>query len=107
MSCREDYYKFAHYFLPYSIFKFSKSLIPNIVKNKDVYALHLKRNNLKIKTEIPKNQIFCFDMQGEVRTKFEENILNATEFLGQHFPSPVDAQPYKSIINNEIAKMIN
>jgi predicted ATPase len=86
---------------------FNKSGIKLSTKVREGYKNYLKRNNLRIKTEIPVNQIFCFDMQGEVRTKFEENILNATEFLSHHFPSSIDAQPYKSVINNEIAKMIN
>ncbi|SHM63650.1 hypothetical protein SAMN02746066_02706 [Anaerosporobacter mobilis DSM 15930] len=93
--------------LLHALTSFEKGGIKLPTKIRDGYKNHLKRNNLKIKTAIPINQIFCFDMQGEVRTKFEENILNATEFLGKHFPSTVDAQPYKSIINNEIDKMIS
>jgi len=71
------------------------------------YKKYLKKNNLEIKTAIFKDQIFCFDMQGEVRRKFEENTLNATEFLSQYFPSAIDAHPYKSILNNEIQVMTN
>lgn len=92
--------------LLHALVSFNKGGIKLSTKVREGYKKHLKVNQLKVKTEITNNQIFCFDMQGEVRTKFEENILNATEFLGQHFPSAIDPQPYKSIINNEIDKMI-
>ena len=44
-------------------------------------------------------------MQGEVRTKFEENKLNRTEFLGQYFPPSVDSSVYRALLENEIASM--
>jgi len=69
------------------------------------YRKYLKDNNLKICSRIGDDKIFCFDMQGEVRAKFEENKLNATEFLGQYFPPDVDGKPYISKVNNEINRM--
>ena len=86
---------------------FTKSGVKLPTKVREGYKKYLGSNNLKVKTKMSSEQIFCFDMQGEVRTKFEENILNATEFLGQHFPPAIDPRPYKSIIDNEINKMID
>ena len=44
-------------------------------------------------------------MQGEVRSKFEENKLNASEFLKEYFPQNVNPAPYRSIIDSEIERM--
>lgn len=44
-------------------------------------------------------------MQGEVRSKFEENKLNASEFLKEYFPPDVNSVPYRNILNAEIDRM--
>jgi hypothetical protein len=81
------------------------SLLPAAVKNG--YKKYLKEMNLSIPKQISKEHIFYFDMQGEVRSKFEENTLNRTAFLGQYFPEPIDNSPYKTLLENEISKMVN
>lgn len=80
------------------------SLLPTSVKKG--YRKYLQDNNWEVPKQVEENQIFCFDMQGEVRTKFEENKLNRTEFLGQYFPPSVDSSAYHSLLENEIATMI-
>ena len=45
-------------------------------------------------------------MQGEVRRKFEQNLLVASEF-SNYFPPNVNPQPYKTIIYNEIDRLIS
>ena len=70
------------------------------------YKKYLKENKIKIGTTITKQEVFCFDMQGEVRRKFEENALNATEFLRGYFPAQVGSTPYKNILLSEINRMI-
>lgn len=71
------------------------------------YKKYMERHNLQIKKQISPENIFYFDMQGEVRAKFEENHLNATEFLSKYFPPNINPQPYKNIIENEINRMID
>lgn len=71
------------------------------------YQKYLQDHNWDVPKQIAESQIFCFDMQGEVRTKFEENKLNRTEFLGQYFPPSVDSSAYRAVLENEIASMID
>ena len=70
------------------------------------YKKHLESMKLSIPKQIEQSNIFGFDMQGEVRSKFEENKLNASEFLRQYFPEHVDNSPYKTKITAEIDRMI-
>ena len=70
------------------------------------YKAYLKKNNLKIKKTIKKKDVFAFDMQGEVRKKFENNLLVSTEF-SNYFPDEIDPKPYKTIIDNEIERLIS
>lgn len=69
------------------------------------YKGYIKKNNLKIKKQLKKDNIFAFDMQGEVRSKFEQNLLVSSEFA-KYFPKNVNPQPYKTIIYNEIERLI-
>ena len=55
-------------------------------KTKSGYMKYIQKNKLEIMSKIPIEGIFCFDMQGEVRAKFEENKLNASDFLREYFP---------------------
>ena len=73
---------------------------------KDGYKAYIKKKNLKIKKQLKKENVFAFDMQGEVRSKFEQNRLVATEFAN-YFPPNVNSQPYETIINNEIERLIS
>lgn len=66
-------------------------------KVKDGYKRYLKDNGISIKKQLQPEDIFCFDMQGEVRSKFEENKLNASEFLKEYFPPDVNPLPYRSV----------
>ncbi len=82
----------------------SPKLLSQTVKNG--YKKHLKNMDMEIVQQVNSDHIFHFDMQGEIRQKFDENKLNATDFLGGYFPRPVDNSLYKSILNNAISKMI-
>lgn len=74
-------------------------------KIKKGYTKYLTDNNIEIPKQINLHDIFCFDMQGEVRSKFEENKLNASDFLKGYFPPDVNAASYRSIIDAEIERM--
>lgn len=75
-------------------------------KIKEGYKAYLSKNNLKIEKQLDKSMVFQFDMQGEVRSKFEENKLNATEFLSRCFPQDIDPSPYKTLVTKEIDRLI-
>lgn len=75
-------------------------------KTKNGYMKYIKKNKLEIITKISIDDIFCFDMQGEVRAKFEENKLNASDFLREYFPPPVNSRVYRNAVENEIKRMI-
>jgi len=70
------------------------------------YKAYLKKKNLKIKRQLKSDCVFAFDMQGEVRRKFEENRLVASEFA-KYFPPNVDTRPYRAIVDNEIDRLIS
>ena len=72
---------------------------------KDGYKAYLKKKNLKISKQLKRENVFAFDMQGEVRRKFEQNLLVASEFSA-YFPPNVNPQPYRTIIYNEIDRLI-
>ena len=74
-------------------------------KIKNGYQKYAKENGLKIKKHLSKDNVFHFDMQGEVRKKFELNQLVATEF-SKYFPKNIDPKTYHSIIENEINNLI-
>jgi len=66
------------------------------------YKKYLKHNKIEVKTLFDENEIFCFDMQGEVREKFEENTINRSAFLKDYFPIDIDTKPYILRIDDEL-----
>lgn len=91
----------------HSLTNFEKSgmSLPSSVKSG--YKKYMKDNKLNISKQLTQANIFGFDMQGEVREKFEQNNLNATEFLSKYFTEDVNPKPYKSVVENEIDRMID
>jgi len=76
-------------------------------KVKTGYKQYMNSKGISIKKQLDQDDVFCFDMQGEIREKFEHNHLNATDFLSSYFPPAVDASPYRTLIENEIDRMID
>lgn len=91
----------------HSLTNFEKSGMPLPSSVKSGYKKYMKDNKLNISKQLTQANIFGFDMQGEVRDKFEKNNLNATEFLSKYFPEEVNPKPYKSVVENEIDRMID
>lgn len=79
--------------------------LPNGVKNG--YKAYIKKNNLKISKQIDQAQLFAFDMQGEVRSKFEENILNTSEFLSKYFPKDINSAIYRQLVDAELDRLFD
>lgn len=66
------------------------------------YNEYLKKNSIDIQTEIPAAEIFAFDMQGEVRDKFEQKKLKSDDFLKSYYPAPINAAPYKEKVQRKL-----
>lgn len=92
--------------LLHAITGFQKSGSKLLPKVKQGYKNYMDKNNIEISKQLSKNEVFYFDMQGEVREKFEENNLNATEFLSKYFPDGVNPHQYRLLIESEIDRMI-
>ena len=71
----------------------------------DSYERYLKKNNITIKSEITSNQLFEFDMQGEVRGKFEEKKVNSDEFLKEFYPTEINTAQYREVVQRELNKI--
>ena len=71
------------------------------------YKAYIKKNNLKISKQIDQTQLFAFDMQGEVRSKFEENTLNSSEFLSKYFPKDINSTIYRQLVDAEIDRLFD
>ena len=71
----------------------------------DSYKRYLKDNNIKIETSIDADQLFGFDMQGEVRSKFEEGKIKSDEFLKEFYPNEVNSAPYREIVQRQLEKI--
>ena len=76
-------------------------------KTRAGYKAYIERNGLSIPKQLSKEHVFQFDMQGEVRTKFEENKLNTSEFLSKNFPADINAAPYRLLVEKEIDRLID
>ena len=85
--------------------KKAEKKLPNGVKNG--YKAYIKKNNLKISKQIDQTQLFAFDMQGEVRSKFEENTLNSSEFLSKYFPKDINSTIYRQLVDAEIDRLFD
>ena len=71
----------------------------------DSYKRYLKDNNIRIETTITEEQLFGFDMQGEVRSKFEEGRIKFDIFLKDFYPDEVNPVPYREIIQRQLNKI--
>lgn len=69
------------------------------------YDRYLKENGVDILSQIDEGQIFGFDMQGEVRDKFEQETIKSDDFLKRYYPAEINSEPYKEIIQRELNKI--
>lgn len=81
----------------------------NLIKKAlvDGYNAYLKKNKVQILTEILPEEIFAFDMQGEVRDKFERGKINSDDFLSKYYPAPVRGDVYKEKILHKLQGVYN
>lgn len=69
------------------------------------YKKYLRDNKIQVLSKIEDNQIFEFDMQGEVRDKFEQGKINSNDFLQKYYPIKVNAESHKENIQRELNKV--
>ena len=85
-------------------YKKDNQKLPAKVKNG--YKEYMKRYQIVVEKQLEPRQVFAFDMQGEIREKFDENQLKeASAFLRKYFPEDVHAGSYKDAVQNEIDRM--
>ena len=66
------------------------------------YEKYLKKHNIEIGTTIPAAEIFAFDMQGEIRDKFEQEKIKSDDFLSLYYPAPIKSGAYKEKIQRKL-----
>lgn len=66
------------------------------------YERYLEKNKIKVGTVIPETEVFAFDMQGEIREKFEQQKLKSDDFLKQYYPEPINPEAYQEIIQRKL-----
>lgn len=66
------------------------------------YDKYLKKHNIEIGTIIPAAEIFAFDMQGEIRDKFEQEKIKSDDFLRPYYPAPIKSGAYKEKIQRKL-----
>lgn len=85
--------------LLHKITEYLKSPKKAITKGYDSY---LNSNGIVVSTNIPKDDIFGFDSQGEVREKFEQKTLSSDAFFREYYPAPIVADPYKEKVQRKL-----
>lgn len=83
--------------------KQSRQIKQNLVASYDRY---LRNNGVAIQTSLTEDQILGFDMQGEVREKFEESKIKSDEFLRKFYPEPINPEPYRQVVQRELNKIL-
>ncbi|MBR0091011.1 MAG: hypothetical protein IJP92_04870 [Lachnospiraceae bacterium] len=76
------------------------SLKKSVVRGYDKY---LKKHRIEIETTIPATEIFAFDMQGEIRDKFEQEKIKSDDFLRPYYPAPIKSGAYKEKIQRKLS----
>jgi len=66
------------------------------------YDKYLKKHNIEVKTSIPAAEIFAFDMQGEIRDKFEQERIKSDDFLSPYYPAAIKSGAYKEKIQRKL-----
>lgn len=66
------------------------------------YDKYLKKHNIEIGTTIPAAEVFAFDMQGEIRDKFEQEKIKSDDFLSPYYPALIRSGAYKEKIQRKL-----
>lgn len=66
------------------------------------YDNYLKKHKIDVLTTIPVSEIFVFDMQGEIRNKFEQGKIKSDDFFSQYYPSAIKSDAYREKIQRKL-----
>lgn len=69
------------------------------------YERYLKANKIDILTKIPSEEIFAFDMQGEIREKFEQAKIKSDDFFKSYYPTAIKSDAYKEKVQRKLTKI--
>ena len=62
----------------------------------------MEKHKINIRTIIPATSVFAFDMQGEIRGKFEQEKIKTVDFLKPYYPAPINPGAYREKIQRKI-----
>ena len=81
MSYREDYYKFTHYLVPYTVFSYGRLMIYRMEKNENSFIEELKRTWAAIELEKPqlRNEYPSFGIETIQLTVEHTGIISIPE----------------------------
>ena len=66
------------------------------------YEKYLKKHKIEINTVISATEVFAFDMQGEIRDKFEQGKIKSDDFLKRYYPAPINPGAYREKIQRKL-----
>ena len=66
------------------------------------YDKYLKKYSIEVGTVIPPTEVFAFDMQGEIRDKFEQGKIKSDDFLKPYYPAAIKSGAYKEKIQRKL-----
>jgi predicted ATPase len=93
---------FLHAMTNYRSFDNSHNLSKDAEKS---YKKFLQEKEILVKTTISESQIYKFDSQGEIRSRFEDGNAFEQPFVESKYPEPTDSGPYISFINKQFDKL--
>ncbi|MEG1301085.1 MAG: hypothetical protein RSC93_10305 [Erysipelotrichaceae bacterium] len=70
------------------------------------YEKYVQKHLIKFDGNIEQKQVFQFDSQGEIRNKFENRLFKNDKFLSSFFEDDVNTNAFKTILNNELNKLL-
>ncbi|MEE0955668.1 MAG: hypothetical protein U0L49_07600 [Eubacterium sp.] len=71
------------------------------------YEKYLKKHKIEISTIIPESEVFAFDMQGEIRDKFEQEKIKSDDFLKRYYPAPINPGAYREKIQRKLKEIFD
>ncbi|CCV64713.1 conserved hypothetical protein [Alteracholeplasma palmae J233] len=74
---------------------------------KSGYDNYLSQHKFTINTSIDQNKIFAFDMQGDIRLKFNQGKLKSDVFFKDKYPPDIDTSAIKSLLVTELDKVVD
>ncbi len=91
---------FLHAMTDYRCFEESSNLS---TQTKNKYKEFIDAHSINVKTEIPKESIYKFDTQGEIRKRFEDGNAFTQPFIKTLYPAETDSTPYRAFVDAQFS----